>query len=63
MLQHLKLEIDHGTPARESAETVTLKIDGFDVAVPKGTTTMAAADRLIKISKSACRKRLARSAR
>jgi DNA-binding transcriptional LysR family regulator len=33
------------------------------VAVPKGTTTMAAADRLIKISKSACRKRLARSAR
>ena len=27
MLQHLKLEIDHGTPARESSETVTLKID------------------------------------
>ena len=43
MLQHLKLEIDHGTPARESSETVTLKIDGFDVAVPKGTSLMRAA--------------------
>ena len=31
MLQHLKLEIDHGTPARESSEeTVTLEIDGDD---------------------------------
>jgi formate dehydrogenase major subunit len=43
MLQHLKLEIDHGTPARESSETVTLKIDGYDVAVPKGTSLMRAA--------------------
>jgi formate dehydrogenase major subunit len=43
MLQHLKLEIDHGTPARESSETVTLKIDGFDVAVPRGTSLMRAA--------------------
>ena len=43
MLQHLKLEIDHGTPARESSETITLKIDGYDVAVPKGTSLMRAA--------------------
>ncbi len=43
MLQHLKLEIDHGTPARESSETVSLKIDGYDVAVPKGTSLMRAA--------------------
>jgi formate dehydrogenase major subunit len=43
MLQHLKLEIDHGTPARESSETVSLTIDGYDVAVPKGTSLMRAA--------------------
>ena len=36
MLQHLKLEIDHGTPARESTETVTLEIDGMQVTVPRG---------------------------
>ena len=52
MLQHLKLEIDHGTPARESSETVTLKIDGYDVAVPKGTSLMrAAVDAGIKVPK------------
>jgi formate dehydrogenase major subunit len=43
MLQHLKLEIDHGTPARESSQTVSLKIDGYDVAVPRGTSLMRAA--------------------
>ncbi len=43
MLQHLKLEIDHGTPARESTETVTLSIDGQAVSVPKGTSLMRAA--------------------
>jgi formate dehydrogenase major subunit len=43
MLKHLKLEIDHGTPARESSETVSLTIDGFDVTVPKGTSLMRAA--------------------
>jgi formate dehydrogenase major subunit len=36
-------EIDHGTPARESGVTVTLTIDGFDVAVPQGTSLMRAA--------------------
>jgi len=43
MLQHLKLEIDHGTPARESTETVSLTIDGQAVSVPKGTSLMRAA--------------------
>jgi len=52
MLQHLKLEIDHGTPARASAETVTLSIDGYSVAVPKGTSLMrAAVDAGIKVPK------------
>ncbi len=43
MLKHLKLEIDHGTPARSSAEQVTLTIDGESVTVPKGTSLMRAA--------------------
>ena len=43
MLQHLKSEIDHGTPARVSDQQVTLKIDGFDVTVPQGTSLMRAA--------------------
>lgn len=34
---------DYGTPARESAETVTLEIDGQQVTVPKGTSIMRAA--------------------
>ncbi|MCA0215588.1 MAG: formate dehydrogenase subunit alpha [Proteobacteria bacterium] len=42
MLDHLK-EADHGTPARESAETVTLEIDGQQVTVPQGTSIMRAA--------------------
>ena len=43
MLKHLQLEIDHGTPARTSTDTVTLSIDGFGVTVPKGTSLMRAA--------------------
>ena len=43
MLKHLSLEIDHGTPARASVDTVTLSIDGFGVTVPKGTSLMRAA--------------------
>jgi formate dehydrogenase major subunit len=52
MLQHLKLEIDHGTPARKSSESVTLTIDGYAVNVPKGTSLMrAAVDAGIKVPK------------
>jgi formate dehydrogenase major subunit len=36
-------ELDYGTPARVSAETVTLTIDGMRVSVPAGTSVMAAA--------------------
>ncbi|GAB4040434.1 MAG: formate dehydrogenase subunit alpha [Rubrivivax sp.] len=36
-------EIDHGTPARESDRTVTLRIDGHAVSVPAGTSLMRAA--------------------
>ncbi|MEX8513415.1 MAG: formate dehydrogenase subunit alpha [Leptothrix ochracea] len=36
-------DIDHGTPAVACSETVTLRIDGFDVTVPKGTSLMRAA--------------------
>lgn len=43
MLPHLSNEIDHGTPARESAQTVTLTIDGRVVSVPAGTSLMRAA--------------------
>ena len=43
MLQHLQLEIDHGTPARQSEQSVRLSIDGRSVAVPKGTSLMRAA--------------------
>ncbi len=35
-------DIDYGTPRRESAETVTLEIDGVSVTVPKGTSVMRA---------------------
>ncbi len=34
---------DYGTPASESAQTVKLEIDGFDVTVPAGTSVMRAA--------------------
>ncbi|MDE1928161.1 MAG: formate dehydrogenase subunit alpha, partial [Burkholderiales bacterium] len=43
MFKHLAPEIDHGTPARQSAQTVTLTIDGEAVAVPRGTSLMRAA--------------------
>jgi formate dehydrogenase major subunit len=36
-------DIDYGTPARESVETVRLTIDGKPVAVPAGTSIMRAA--------------------
>ena len=42
MLKHLK-EIDYGTPQRESAQQVTLEIDGHQVTVAKGTSLMRAA--------------------
>ena len=43
MLSHHPTEIDHGTPARASTETVTLEIDGTQVTVPQGTSLMRAA--------------------
>ncbi|MDE2371317.1 MAG: formate dehydrogenase subunit alpha [Burkholderiales bacterium] len=43
MGKDIPIEIDHGTPARTSAQTVTLTIDGQPVAVPKGTSLMRAA--------------------
>jgi len=42
MLEHLK-ETDYGTPKRESANEVTLEIDGESVTVPAGTSLMRAA--------------------
>jgi formate dehydrogenase major subunit len=39
----LDREIDFGTPARDSAKTITLTIDGMPVSVPEGTSVMAAA--------------------
>ncbi|MFT8244193.1 formate dehydrogenase subunit alpha [Roseomonas sp. BN140053] len=36
-------EIDYGTPIRVADHTVTLTVDGQSVAVPKGTSVMAAA--------------------
>jgi formate dehydrogenase major subunit len=36
-------EADHGTPASALAETVTLTIDGIEIAVPAGTSVMRAA--------------------
>jgi formate dehydrogenase major subunit len=51
MLEHLNVE-DFGTPRRESAEAVTLEIDGNVVTVPKGTSLMrAAVDVGIKVPK------------
>ena len=42
MLDHLKTT-DYGTPLRESAQEVTLEIDGQSVTVPQGTSLMRAA--------------------
>ncbi|MCT8267767.1 formate dehydrogenase subunit alpha [Afifella sp. JA880] len=36
-------EIDYGTPASTSEETVSLTIDGFEISVPAGTSVMRAA--------------------
>ena len=43
MLEHLKHDVDYGTPLRDSTEEVTLQIDGQQVTVPKGTSLMRAA--------------------
>ena len=43
MLHHGPTDIDHGTPARTHTDTVSLRIDGYDVTVPKGTSVMRAA--------------------
>ena len=43
MLKTFKIDIDRGTPARASSETVELTIDGNRVRVPKGTSLMRAA--------------------
>ncbi|MDE1953151.1 MAG: formate dehydrogenase subunit alpha [Betaproteobacteria bacterium] len=43
MLDHLKQDIDYGTPRREAETEVTLDIDGFEVTVPRGTSLMRAA--------------------
>jgi formate dehydrogenase major subunit len=52
MLDHLKQDIDYGTPRRESEQEVTLEIDGVPVTVPKGTSLMrAAVDAGIKVPK------------
>jgi formate dehydrogenase major subunit len=42
MLSDMKLDIDYGTPASKSTESVTLEIDGRAVTVPKGTSLMRA---------------------
>jgi formate dehydrogenase major subunit len=45
-------ESDFGTPASKAAGQVTLKIDGFDVTVPEGTSVMRAAAQIgVKIPK------------
>lgn len=52
MLKHIKIEVDRGTPARTSSETVELTIDGNAVRVPKGTSLMrAASDAGIQVPK------------
>ncbi|WP_066335553.1 formate dehydrogenase subunit alpha [Azohydromonas lata] len=43
MLHHHPIDIDHGTPASGSSESVQLVIDGREVRVPKGTSLMRAA--------------------
>jgi formate dehydrogenase major subunit len=45
-------ESEFGTPASKAAAQVTLKIDGFDVTVPEGTSVMRAAAQIgVKIPK------------
>ncbi|GAA4341356.1 formate dehydrogenase subunit alpha [Pigmentiphaga soli] len=51
-MPHLPQDMDYGTPRRESAERVTLEIDGAPVSVPAGTSLMrAAAEAGIKVPK------------
>ncbi len=38
-----KFDVDHGTPERDTAKSVTLQIDGMTVTVPAGTSLMRAA--------------------
>ncbi len=42
-LQYYEPQKDYGTPARESAETVALTVDGVALSVPAGTSLMRAA--------------------
>ena len=43
MLQYYEPQNDHGTPARESAASVSLQVDGVPISVPEGTSVMRAA--------------------
>ena len=52
VVEYYQPQPDHGTPARESVNLVTLSIDGRDVTVPEGTSVMRAAfDVGIKVPK------------
>src|SRR5262249_9785187 len=42
-MNFIPIQVDRGTPARESAQEVTLTIDGTEVTVPGGTSIMRAA--------------------
>jgi formate dehydrogenase major subunit len=45
-------EADYGTPAKTSAKSVTLSVDGFEVTVPEGTSVMRAAAEIgVKVPK------------
>ena len=45
-------EDDFGTPTSRAAAQISLKIDGFDVTVPEGTSVMRAAAQIgVKIPK------------
>lgn len=39
-------EVDHGTPQRDSAQLVSLTIDGYAIQVPQGSSVMRAASEL-----------------
>jgi len=52
MLRYYEPDKDYGTPARVSASTVSLTVDGVAVSVPAGTSVMrAAAEAGIKVPK------------
>jgi len=51
-MNFIPIEIDRGTPRRESTKEVTLQIDGVQVTVPAGTSLMrAATDAGVKVPK------------